>query len=116
MSGEELADLLGERRLARYVGGQKTTTSLLTKLLVKKEHHAATIHDRVRFRFIVDHPKDIVDLISLMTARLFPFNYVAPGQTVTLDVPLDVLARGLRPEHGSSRPRAAVRPPHVAPP
>lgn len=68
--------------LARYIGGQKTTTSLLTKLLVKKEHHAATIHDRVRFRFIVDHPKDIVDLISRMTARLFPFNYVAPGQTV----------------------------------
>lgn len=68
--------------LTRYVGGQKTTTSLLTKLLVKKEHHAATIHDRVRFRFIVEHPKDIVDLIARMTDRLFPFNYVAPGQTV----------------------------------
>jgi uncharacterized protein (TIGR04552 family) len=68
--------------LSHYIGGQKTTTSLLTKLLVKKEHHAATIHDRVRFRFIVDQPKDIVDLISLMTTRLFPFNYVAPGQTV----------------------------------
>ncbi len=68
--------------LAHYIGGQKTTTSLLTKLLVKKEHHAATIHDRVRFRFIVDHPADIVALIAEMTARLFPFNYVAPGQTV----------------------------------
>lgn len=77
------ASLLAEGfPLTRYVGGQKTTTSLLTKLLVKKEHHAATIHDRVRFRFIVDHPKDIVDLMSRMTERLFPFNYVAPGQTV----------------------------------
>jgi uncharacterized protein (TIGR04552 family) len=68
--------------VVRYVGGQKTTTSLLTKLLVKKEHHAATIHDRVRFRFIVRHPRDIVSLIARMTERLFPFNYVAPGQTV----------------------------------
>ncbi len=68
--------------LRRYVGGQKSTTSLLTKLLVKKEHHAATIHDRVRFRFIVEHPKDIIDLVALLTGRLVPFNYVAPGQTV----------------------------------
>ncbi len=68
--------------LVHYVGGQKTATSLLTKLLVKREHHAATIHDRVRFRFIVKHPQDVVDLLARMTERLFPFNYVAPGQTV----------------------------------
>jgi uncharacterized protein (TIGR04552 family) len=43
---------------------------------------AATIHDRVRFRFIVKHPQDVVDLLARMTERLFPFNYVAPGQTV----------------------------------
>jgi uncharacterized protein (TIGR04552 family) len=68
--------------LARYVGGQKTTTSLLTKLLVKKEHHAAAIHDRVRFRFVVRRSFDLVDLLARMTAELFPFNYVAPAQTV----------------------------------
>ncbi len=68
--------------LARYEGGAKTTTSLLTKLLVKKEHHAAAIHDRVRFRFVVKRPADLVDLLARMTDRLFPFNYVAPGQTV----------------------------------
>jgi uncharacterized protein (TIGR04552 family) len=68
--------------LVRYVGGQKTTTSLLTKLLVKKEHHAAAIHDRVRFRFVVKNPFDLVDLLARMTRTLFPFNYVAPAQTV----------------------------------
>ena len=68
--------------LVRYAGGQKSTTSLLTKLLVKKEHHAAAIHDRVRFRFVVGQPIDLVDLLARMTERLFPFNYVAPGQTV----------------------------------
>jgi uncharacterized protein (TIGR04552 family) len=68
--------------LARYTGGQKTTTSLLTKLLVKKEHHAAAIHDRVRFRFVVERSFDLIDLLARMTRELFPFNYVAPAQTV----------------------------------
>ena len=68
--------------LARYTGGQKTTTSLLTKLLVKKEHHAAAIHDRVRFRFVVRRSFDLVALLARMTRELFPFNYVAPAQTV----------------------------------
>lgn len=68
--------------LTRYQGGTKTTTSLVTKLLVKKEHHAAAIHDRVRFRFVVDAPIDLVALLARMTERLFPFNYAAPAQTV----------------------------------
>lgn len=70
--------------LVHYVGGEKSRTSLITKLLVKKEHHAATIHDRVRFRFVVDKPLDLLALMSRMTAQLFPHNYVAPGQTVNL--------------------------------
>ncbi|MBM4282108.1 MAG: TIGR04552 family protein [Deltaproteobacteria bacterium] len=68
--------------LVRYTGGQKSTTSLLTKLLVKKEHHAAAIHDRVRFRFVVRRTFDLVELLARMTRELFPFNYVAPAQTV----------------------------------
>jgi len=68
--------------LVRYTGGTKTTTSLLTKLLVKKEHHAAAIHDRVRFRFVVGQPIDLVALVARMAERLFPFNYLAPAQTV----------------------------------
>lgn len=76
-------DLRGEDfPLVRYSGGQKSTTSLLTKLLVKKEHHAAAIHDRVRFRFVVGAPIDLVDLLARMTERLFPFNYTAPAQTI----------------------------------
>jgi uncharacterized protein (TIGR04552 family) len=70
--------------LVHYVGGEKSMTSLITKLLVKKEHHAATIHDRVRFRFVVEKPLDLVALLAKMTGGLFPYNYVAPGQTVNL--------------------------------
>lgn len=70
--------------LVEYAGGEKSQTSLVTKLLVKKEHHAAAIHDRVRFRFVVDKPMDIIDLLARMTGELFPYNYVAPGQAVNL--------------------------------
>ena len=70
--------------LSHYVGGEKSRTSLITKLLVKKEHHAATIHDRVRFRFVCERPLDVLALMPLLTSRLFPYNYVAPGQTVNL--------------------------------
>lgn len=68
--------------LVRYDGGEKALTSLITKLLVKKEHHAAAIHDRVRFRFIVEGEGDLVPLLFRMTRRLLPFSYVVPGQTV----------------------------------
>lgn len=68
--------------LVRMEGGEKSTSSLVTKLLVKKEHHAAAIHDRVRFRFVVKSQLDVVDLLARMTRELFPYNYLAPGQTV----------------------------------
>jgi uncharacterized protein (TIGR04552 family) len=95
LSQSRLAELLIERvdgfasqlraegfPLVDVVGGEKSTASLVTKLLVKKEHHAAAIHDRVRFRFVVEQPFDLIDLMVRMTERLFPYNYVAPGQTV----------------------------------
>lgn len=80
---DAFADLLRAEGfpLVRYAGGEKSMSSLVTKLLVKKEHHAATIHDRVRFRFVVERPGDLLLLMTRMTQRLFPYNYVAPGQT-----------------------------------
>lgn len=68
--------------LVRFSGGLKSSSSLITKLLVKREHHAAAIHDRVRARFVVQRPHDLVTLLHRMTTSLFPFNYVAPAQTV----------------------------------
>ncbi len=67
--------------LVAYQGGAKSTTSTITKLLVKREYHAATLHDRVRFRFVVEKSADLVPLLNEMMRRLFPFNYVAPAQT-----------------------------------
>lgn len=68
--------------LVAYSGGEKSLGSLITKLLVKREHHAAAVHDRVRFRFVVEKVSDLVPLLHRMTTELLPFNYVVPGQTV----------------------------------
>jgi uncharacterized protein (TIGR04552 family) len=68
--------------LVSYEGGEKELASLVTKLLVKREHHAAAIHDRVRFRFIVERPSDLVPLLHRLSSRLLPFPYVVPGETV----------------------------------
>jgi uncharacterized protein (TIGR04552 family) len=81
--------------LVEYAGGEKSQASLVTKLLVKKEHHAATIHDRVRFRFVVDQPLDVIDLLARMTSTLFPYNYVAPGQAVNLLVNFTALIESI---------------------
>lgn len=89
--------------LVEYTGGEKSHTSLVTKLLVKKEHHAATIHDRVRFRFVVDKQLDVIDLLARMTNHLFPYNYVAPGQAVNLLVNFTALIES----HPAYRKQAA---------
>lgn len=68
--------------LTAYYGGEKSMGSLVTKLLVKREHHAAAIHDRVRFRFVVEQTGDIVPLLHRITTRLLPFSYIVPGSTV----------------------------------
>jgi len=68
--------------LVEYAGGEKSESSLITKLLVKKEHHAATIHDRVRFRFVVEQSGDIVPLLHRLTTKFLPFNYIVPGQSL----------------------------------
>ena len=67
--------------LIEYSGGQKSIESQLTKLLVKPEYHAASIRDRVRFRFVVEHASDLVPLMHRMTTSLIPFNYVLPGHS-----------------------------------
>ena len=108
LSQEKLAQLLVDKveafvqqlraegfPLAEYAGGEKSHSSLVTKLLVKKEHPAAAIHDRVRFRFIVDKPLDIIDLLARMTGELFPYNYLVPGQAVNLLVNFTALIESL---------------------
>lgn len=65
----------------------KTRDSLVTKLIAKKETVAAQVYDRTRFRIITKRHEDILPILYFLTQRLFPFNFVVPGQTENSLVP-----------------------------
>lgn len=65
-----------------FAWSRKTQDSLITKLLVKRESSAAQVFDRLRFRVVVDRPRDLIPTLHVMLQRFIPFNFVVPGQTV----------------------------------
>ncbi len=65
-----------------FAWSRKTQDSLITKLLVKRESSAARVFDRLRFRVVVDRPRDIIPTLHVMLQRFIPFNFVVPAQTV----------------------------------
>ncbi len=64
-----------------FKGGRKTRYSLLTKVLAKKHTIAAPIFDRLRFRIVTREALDILPILVHLKDRLFPFNYIVPGQS-----------------------------------
>jgi uncharacterized protein (TIGR04552 family) len=67
--------------IAEFRGNVKTRTSLVTKLLAKKEAVAAQIFDRLRYRLVTERPEQIPSVVWHLAQNLFPFNYAVPGQT-----------------------------------
>lgn len=68
--------------IVEFEWSRKEHSSLITKLLAKRETIAAHIYDKLRFRLVVRKQEDIPVLLQDMLHRLVPFNYVIPGQTV----------------------------------
>ena len=68
--------------IIEFVGGRKNKDSLFTKLLSKQETIAAQIFDKLRFRIVTRSRDDIFPILQYLTKRLFPFNYVVPGQSI----------------------------------
>lgn len=64
-----------------YQQSRKSRDSLITKLLAKKDTVAAQIFDRLRFRIITKTALDLIPVLVHLKNRLFPFNYVVPGQS-----------------------------------
>lgn len=77
---------------------RKPRSSVISKLIAKKENVAATVFDKLRFRIIVRDHADIVPTLAWLTRNLFPFNYVIPGQTYNNLVDPRELVRWLSPE------------------
>jgi uncharacterized protein (TIGR04552 family) len=74
--------LAGGFPITEFVGGRKNKDSLYTKLLSKQETVAAQIYDKLRFRIVTRSRADIFPVIQYLSRKLFPFNYVIPGQSI----------------------------------
>jgi uncharacterized protein (TIGR04552 family) len=104
--------------VVEFVGNVKARSSLITKLLAKRETVAAQIFDRVRYRIVTERRDQIPSILLHLTGTLFPFNYLVPGQSQNtllrfrelvgqhpaadtlvpeLQAPLDIEARDRRP-------------------
>jgi hypothetical protein len=67
--------------VVEFQGNRKSRSSLVTKLLVKRESVAAQVFDRVRYRVVTREPGDVAPMLRHLSEVLFPFNYVVPGQS-----------------------------------
>ncbi len=67
--------------ILEFIGGRKNKDSLYTKLLSKRETIAAQIYDKLRFRIVTRTADDIWPTLNYLMRRVFPFNYVIPGQS-----------------------------------
>jgi len=67
--------------VVEFTPSVKTLESIVTKLLAKKETVAAQVYDKTRFRIVTRTRPDILPVLYFLTQRLFPFNFVVPGQT-----------------------------------
>ena len=67
--------------VVEFFGNRKTRDSIVAKLLAKKEDVASTVFDKLRFRIIVESPKDLLPLMVWLQRVAFPYNFVIPGQS-----------------------------------
>ncbi len=78
-----------------FSGNRKSRSSIITKLLAKKENVAARVFDKLRYRCIVEKREHLAITLAWITRNLFPFNYVLPGQSHNNLLDPDSLLEGL---------------------
>ncbi len=64
-----------------FYGSHKDKQSMVTKLLAKKENHAAAIYDKIRFRIVTRTLEDILPVLYFLGRTTCPFNYIIPGSS-----------------------------------
>jgi uncharacterized protein (TIGR04552 family) len=68
--------------ITEFIGGRKNKDSLYTKLLSKTDSSASAIYDKLRFRIVTRSADEVLPVLLYLSERLFPFNYVVPGQSI----------------------------------
>ena len=86
-----------------FEGGEKSREALILKLMAKRETLAAQVFDKIRFRITVEDLDQIAAIVLHLTRRLFPFNYVIPGQSLNEIVRI--------PDEGDDPVRPGLMPP-----
>lgn len=80
--------------ITEFIGGRKNKDSLYTKLLSKAATSATAIYDKLRFRIVTRGADDILPVLLYLSERLFPFNYVMPGQSINTIFPFRSYCEG----------------------
>lgn len=88
-------------QLVEFASGQKSRTSMLTKLLVQPETQAYQVFDRMRCRIVVAEKAQLLPTVHFLTRHLFPFNYIVPCES--LNSMIDTV--WLHPEHVQQGPQ-----------
>jgi uncharacterized protein (TIGR04552 family) len=102
--------------IVAFYGSRKSRSSIITKLLAKREAVAATIFDKLRYRVVVDRREDLAPTLARLAREMFPFNYVVPGQTHNNLVSIEDLAVHLsEAERAEAQERGQLVPPAQAP-
>jgi uncharacterized protein (TIGR04552 family) len=80
--------------IVSFYGSRKTRSSIITKLITKRESTAATVFDKLRFRIVTETREDLLPAIIWLSRNVFPFNYVIPGQSHNNIATLRDMVRG----------------------
>ena len=81
--------------MQEFAAGKKSTTSLATKLLAKRNNLATHIFDKLRFRVVVNSRNELVWTLIYLLRHLVPFNYVLPEQSQNSIIQPDDLVSAL---------------------
>ncbi|MCO4745491.1 MAG: TIGR04552 family protein [Proteobacteria bacterium] len=84
-------------------GSRKSRSSVITKLIAKRENLAATIFDKLRYRIIVEKHEDLLPVLKFLTTQVLPFNYTIPGQSHNNLLDPDTLWQALPPDASAQR-------------
>jgi uncharacterized protein (TIGR04552 family) len=108
ISEEELFDRLSNRvfvvidrmraagvEVTEFSGGKKSRSSVITKLLAKRNTLASHLFDKSRLAIIVKSRQDLVHALLYLANNLFPVNYVVPEQSQNGIVTLDDIGAAL---------------------
>jgi uncharacterized protein (TIGR04552 family) len=90
---EVVEKLRHELPIVAFEGSTKSRASIITKLISKREHLAAQVYDRHRYRIVMKDQDSLITAVLVLTDQLFPFNFVVPGQSQNTLVSLNELAQ-----------------------